>query len=164
MRNSLNKPFGLLTTADLLNVRVLDGRALGIKDLRGLEYCQNLAWLDLDTNKITDLSPLGQLGRPANPFDSPLVYLNLDDNEITDISALAGLLNLQGISLFGNQIADIGPLVVNATNMGLGYGDYVILNSATLNDLAISVDIPTLLTFGVNVITAQSTTTGTTGK
>lgn len=154
VRDELKKPFGILTAADLLGVRELDGRGLGIEDLRGLELCSNLAWLDLDTNKISDLSPLEQLGRPDSPFNSPLVYLNLDGNEITDITPLAGLLNLQGVSLFGNQVADIGPLVVNATNMGLGEGDYVILDASTLNEEAIAVDIPMLLSFGVNVIGA----------
>ena len=119
-----------------------------------MEYCENLAWLDLDTNKISDLGPLEQLGRPESPFSSPLVYLNLDSNWITDISALAGLLNLQGVSLFNNQIMDVGALVVNATNGGLGEGDYVILEVATMSEQAISVDIPKLMSFGVNVIGA----------
>lgn len=160
IRAELRKPFGVLTTADLLEVRSLDGRGLGIESLRGLEHCKNLSWLDLDTNRITNITVLGQLGRPENPFDSPLVYLNLDSNQITDISALSGLLNLQGVSLFDNQIADISPLVVNATNMGLGYGDYVILDAATLNEEAIEVDIPTLLDFGVNVVGVEPADSG----
>lgn len=152
IRAEVGKPFGLLTEDDLLQVRELDARQLNIRDLSGIEYCTNLAWLDLDTNGIADIRSLEQLGRPESPFDSPLVYLNLDSNEVTDISPLAGLLNLQGVSLFDNQVADIGPLVTNAQNGGLGPGDYVILDSATLNEEALNVDIPLLESFGVNVI------------
>jgi Leucine-rich repeat (LRR) protein len=59
------------------------------------------------------LKPLEQLGRPESPFDSTLVYLNLDSNEITDITPLSGLLNLKELSLFDNQVADIKALVTN---------------------------------------------------
>jgi len=154
IRAELRKPFGLLTQNDLLQVRILDGRQLGIEDLTGIEYCRNLAWLDLDSNRITNLKPLEQLGRPENPFDSPLTYLNLDSNQLTDITPLAGLLNLQGVSLFDNQIMDIAPLVVNAQSMGLGEGDYVILDVETMSEQAITVDIPLLMSFGVNVVGA----------
>lgn len=151
IRAEIGKPFGILTEADLLQVYELDGRNLGIRDLSGLELCRNLAWLDLDTNKINNLRPLEQLGRPEDPFDSPLVYLNLDDNEISDIQPLSGLLNLQMVSLFNNQVADIGALVTNAENGGLGAGDSVVLDANTLNDKALNVDIPTLESYGVNV-------------
>lgn len=154
VRAELHKPFGPLTQQDLLSVINLDARNLGIRNLSGLEYCKNLAWLDLDTNTISNLKPLEQLGRPESPFDSPLTYLNLDSNQITDIMPLAGLLNLRQLSLFDNQVADIQALVTNAENGGLGPGDSVILDAATLNERAISVDIPTLLAFGVNVTAA----------
>lgn len=154
VRAELHKPFGPLTQQDLLSVVTLDARNLGIRDLSGIEYCKNLAWLDLDTNSVSNLKPLEQLGRPESPFDSPLTYLNLDSNQITDILPLAGLLNLRQLSLFDNQVADIQALVTNAENGGLGPGDSVILDAATLNERAINVDIPTLLAFGVNVTAA----------
>lgn len=155
IRAEIGKPFGLLTRGDLLEVRSIDGRSLGIKDLSGIEYCSNLEWLDLDTNNISNLKPLEQLGRPESPFDSPLGYLNLDSNAITDITPLAGLLNLYQLSLFKNQVADIGPLVTNARAGGLGPGDSVILDLATLNEQALTVDVPTLVSLGVNVTLAQ---------
>ncbi|NIA13957.1 MAG: hypothetical protein GWP08_07740 [Nitrospiraceae bacterium] len=157
IRAELHQPFGILTQQDLLEVRSIDARGLGIRDMSGIEYCKNLAWLDLDTNKISNLKPLEQLGRPESPFDSPLSYLNLDANEITDITPLAGLLNLTGLSLFDNQIADIQALVTNAENGGLGPGDSVVLDASTLNDRAVNVDIPTLQAFGVNVTAAVPT-------
>lgn len=161
IRAEISKPFGMLTRADMLGLQTLDARNLGIRDLSGLEYCSNLRWLDLDTNQISDLTPLEQLGRPEDPFSSPLVYLNLDDNEISDIGPLAGLLNLQGLSLFNNQIADISPLVTNAVNGGLGEGDYVILDMGTLDEEAVNVDLPTLQSLGVRVYAVVPADTAT---
>jgi len=152
IRAELGKPFGVLTEMDLLEVRALDARSLNIRDLSGLEYCTNLSWLDLDTNNISDIGPIEQLGRPESPFDSPLVYANLDSNQISDLTPLAGLLNLAGVSLFDNQVADIGPLVTNAQNGGLGEGDWVVLDSATLNEDALNVDVPLLQSYGVRVV------------
>lgn len=151
IRAEIGKPFGPLTEDDLLQVRVLDARNLGIRYLTGLEYCRNLEWLDLDTNKISSIKPLEQLGRPESPFDSPLGYLNLDSNEITDITPLAGLLNLYQISLFDNQIADLQALVANAAAGGLGPGDQLIVDSATLSEAALTIDVPTLVSYGVRV-------------
>jgi Leucine-rich repeat (LRR) protein len=162
IRAEIGKPFGLLTDADLLGLRELDARGLGIRDLSGIEFCMNLAWLDLDTNEISDLNSLEQLGRPESPFDSPLVYLNLDNNEVTDITPLAGLLNLRAVSLFANQVANIDALVTNAQAGGLGPGDSVILDSRTLSDKALNVDVPMLTSYGVEVsLVVQSSGTGT---
>jgi hypothetical protein len=163
LRANIGKPFGFLTENDLLGVVSLDARNLKIRSIEGIQYCLNLAWLDLDTNAISDITPLAQLGRRENPFDSPLTYLNLDGNQISDIGPLTGLLNLQGLSLFGNQVADIGPLVANALNGGLGEGDYVVLDASTLNDQAINVDIPTLQSNGVNVVAATVAAAATGG-
>ena len=156
VRAEIGKPFGMLTQADLIQVRSLDGRSLNIRDLSGIEYCTNLEWLDLDTNLISDITPLEQLGRPENPFDSPLYYLNLDSNQVTYIGPLAGLLNLRGVSLFANQIADLGPLVTNAQNGGLGAGDYIILDQSTMNDEALNVDIPLLTSYNINIILGEN--------
>lgn len=152
IRAELHKPFGILTDLDLLGVQKLDARGLNIRDLSGIEHCLNLQWLDLQSNAISNLKPLEQLGRPSSPFDSPLVYLNLNSNEITDITPLVGLMNLQGLLLFDNLVADIQALVTNAEFGGLGEGDYVVLDFDTLNDKALTVDIPTLESYGVNVI------------
>ena len=149
IRAEIGKPLGFLTEADLAEVVELDARSLGIRDISGIEYCKNLAWLDLDTNQISNLRPLEQLGRPESPFESPLVYLNLDSNVVTDIIPLAGLLNLKQLSLFNNQVSDIGPLVTNVEAGGAL--ESVILDSRTLSEEAINVDIPILVSYGVEV-------------
>ena len=163
VRAALGKPFGYLTQEDLLKVRDLDARGLGIQSLSGIEYCLNLESLDLDTNQISSLKPLEQLGRPESPFDSTLGFLNLDGNQISDLTPLAGLFNLYGLSLFNNQVADIGPLVTNAANGGIGHGTYVILDQDTLGQQALTVDVPQLEDYGVEVhfvVPAGDTTEG----
>lgn len=105
-------------------------------------------------NQIADLRVFEDLRNPLDPLESPVVYLNLNSNEITDITPLAGMLNLSGVLLFDNQVADLGPLVTNAELGGLGEGDYVVVDFNTLNEEALNVDIPTLQGFGVNVTQA----------
>ncbi len=161
-RTTLGKPLGLVTSVDLLQIKELDARNLGIRDITGIENCANLTWLDLDTNQISNLKPLEQLGRPESPFDSPLVFLNLDSNEITDITPLAGLLNLRQLSLFNNQIADISPLVTNV--LAGGALESVILDSGTLNEQATNVDVPFLIAQGVNVTLATASSSSSTAK
>ena len=153
VRATLSKPLGLLTAADLAKITELDARNYGIRSLSGIEYCKNLSWLDLDTNQISNLKPLEQLGRPESPFDSTLVYLNLDNNEITDITPLSGLLNLKELSLFDNQVADIGALVTNVEAGGAL--ESVIVDGTTLSAEAINIDIPLLESYGVNVSLAE---------
>lgn len=154
IRAELRKPFGFLTEADLLAVQTLDARELNIRDLSGIEHCLNLQWLDLRSNGISNLKPLEQLGRPASPFDSPLVYLNLNSNLVSDITPLIGLMNLQTLMLFDNQIADIQALVTNAQYGGLGEGDVVVLDYDHLGTDSLTVDIPLLESYGVRVLEA----------
>jgi len=154
LRAELHKPLGILTEADLLQVQFLDARELNIRNLSGIEHCGNLQWLDLRGNAISNLKPLEQLGRPESPFDSPLVYLNLNNNDISDIAPLVGLMNLQTLMLFDNQIADIQALVTNAEYGGLSEGDVVVLDYDTLSDDALTVDIPKLESYGVRVLQA----------
>ena len=148
VRSALSQPFGFLTKASLLDLQSLDAKQLGIRTLKGLEFATNLTWLDLDTNNITDISQLASL--------TNLQVLNLDSNQLFDIAPLAGLFNLDSLSLFGNQIGDIAPLVTNAVNNGLGPGDEVVLDESTLNEYALSVQVPALQAKGVNVVLATA--------
>ncbi len=145
VRAALRQPFLFLTQTDVNRLYRLDARNLNIESLEGLEYCQNLTWLNLEGNKITDLGPLENL--------TNLRTLILDNNDITDISPLAGLLNLDMLSLFNNEVGDIQALVANANNGGLGPGDQVILDVRKLSERALTIDVPTLqTTYEVNVI------------
>jgi len=164
VREELGKPFGLLTSFDLVELERLDARGLveeeKIRDLTGLEYCVFLRWLDLDTNLVSDLTPLEGL--------SNLEYINLDSNYVTDLQPLSGLLYLRGLSLFDNQVADIGPLVTNAESRLLAPEypplDYIIVDADTLgidyDDGVVTqpeLDIDRLVELGVDVILAEGT-------
>jgi len=148
VRVALGQPFGFLSTKSMLNLKTLDAKHRGITSLRGLEKAENLEWLDLDTNSITDINPLAEL--------THLRVLNLDSNQIFDILPLAGLFNLDSLSLFDNQIGDIAALVTNAANNGLGPGDEVVLDESTLNEYALTVQVPALQASGVNVVLATA--------
>lgn len=147
IRDELGQPFGLLTDEILLQLETLDAKGRGIKDLSGIEYCENLTWLDLDTNQISDITPLKNLVN--------LMVLNLDSNQIFDVSPLGGLIFLDSLSLFDNQIGDIQWLVTNAENGGLGPGDFVILDSRHLSENALAIDVPALEAHGVDVILVE---------
>jgi internalin A len=92
IREALNKPEGDVYASELAWLQDLDAAARGIQDLRGLEYCTDLAVLILAANQISDISPLANL--------TSLPALILADNQISDISPLANLTNLTwGLSI-----------------------------------------------------------------
>ena len=72
-------------------------------DLAAFQYCTNLVYLDLDGNKITDLSFLKNLPK--------LRFLSVGNNKITDISAISSLSDLEFLEIFINYISDLNPLV-----------------------------------------------------
>ena len=61
---------------------------------------------------------------------------------------MSGLINLIWLSLLGNSISDLSPLVANT---GLGQGDAIIVNGNPLNNASINTHIPALQRRGVRV-------------
>ena len=137
LRTSIEKvlkksPRATITQAEMNTLESLDGRKLGIKSLSGLETATNLQELFLDSNEISDITPLAYL--------TQLQELSLDSNEISDITPLAyrilriidGLetaTNLQALFLNSNKISDITPLAVLDSLQALE------LNSNKISDL-----------------------------
>ncbi len=106
IEDALDRAVGAaITVADMATLDSIQsvnwGRA-GIRDLTGLEYATSLAWLALQKNDITNLSPLAGL--------TNLNHLDLWSNRIRDISPLAGLTNLTWLSVGGNHLTDVSPL------------------------------------------------------
>ena len=88
------------TGAEKLNLSYLELDDLSV--LPELQDCGHVKVLDLNFNRITDLSPLSGL--------SGMQVLNLGVNQITDLSPLSGLSGMQILQLDGNQITDLSPL------------------------------------------------------
>ena len=128
-------PGATITQAEMNTLESLDGRELGIKSLSGLETATNLQRLFLDSNEISDITPLAYLTQlrvlslDSNKISdiTPLAYcrliiidcletatnlqeLYLDSNKISDIWALAALDSLQALDLNSNEISDLKPL------------------------------------------------------
>ncbi|MEZ4628747.1 MAG: hypothetical protein R2912_11955, partial [Eubacteriales bacterium] len=73
------------------------------EDLTAFQYCTDLVYLDLDGNKITDLSFLKDLPK--------LRLLSVANNKVTDISAIASLSELEFLEIFINYISQLNPLM-----------------------------------------------------
>jgi hypothetical protein len=158
IRTELRIPFGFITQGHLLELRSLDARNFGVRDLRGLEFARNLTSLDVSTdvalqNAVRNLAPLADL--------TNLRFLDMENNDITDITPVAGLFNIDELYLAGNPVFNIGPLVANAENGGLGAGDSVTLTRDTLLDdeggtsEIVSEQLNRLVELGVDVILVE---------
>lgn len=95
-----------LTQSTLQTISVLDASHQQIQSLDGIEHCRHLQKLYLDSNLITNLSPLKQL------VTDHLTELQLNDNQISDLSPLAKLTfpRLTDLGLGYNKIENLSPL------------------------------------------------------
>ena len=112
LRDAIRAELGIsafvVTRADMLQLIEIGAERRDISDLTGLEHAQNLKWLILSGNRVSNLDPLAGL--------TQLEYIALPGNEVSDISGLANLLRLNRLLLDGNQISDLSPLA-NLTNL-----------------------------------------------
>ncbi len=161
VRASLDQPFGPLFKSELAKVREVQAVGLNIRSLEGLQYCTSLTVLNLRTNLIQSVTPLNSL--------TNLVRLDLGDNSITNIEALAGMVHLEELVLFGigNEIIDWQPLAANSQAGGLGAGNVVVLPEATTTDSSgnplpnFASTREVLLNNGVTIIIGAPDTQGT---
>ena len=124
VREALGRPQGLFTPEDFATLTGLWASWQDIRSLAGIEYFAALITLDLEVNRIVDLTPLNQL-KNLNTLDlshnqivdptpiSQLKNLNTLDlgrNQIDDLTLLNQLKNLNTLDLWGNQIVDLTPL------------------------------------------------------
>ena len=99
---TLGKPTsGVLTLADMLQLRTLTAENMGIYDLTGLGYAANLKSLSLQGNRVSNVAPLSGL--------TQLTTLDLRNNWISDMTPLSSLVHLgdgDGVFLEGNPLSD----------------------------------------------------------
>jgi uncharacterized repeat protein (TIGR01451 family) len=112
---------GEITTGEA-DIPSISMTASGIKNLKGLEYFNNLSTLSAGDNNISDLTPLKNL--------NSLNYLNLSENNIDDLSPLSGLHNLSNLSLSNNNISDLSPI------SGLSKLTYLYLSRNQITDIS----------------------------
>ncbi len=95
---------------------------LGISNLAGMEWLENVTNLSLRSNHIDDVKRLSGL--------TGLRYLALDANRITNLKPFAALTQLNYLSLSGNPVSDVGPLA------GLAAMTSLYLNDTKVSDLS----------------------------
>ncbi len=87
---------------DMLNLTYLDVRRMGITDLTGLEYAENLSTAYLYSNEITKIEPISGLPN--------LTYMHLAYNQIESLPDISSWTKIRYLYLYGNSISDITPL------------------------------------------------------
>ena len=93
---------GPIYPEDVLRIKKLNAKHFGITSLEGFQYLVNLQALDLESNKVRDLTPL------ENLFN--LQELNFNDNQVSALAPLKNLFNLQHLWFKGNRVSDLTPL------------------------------------------------------
>jgi len=114
VRNTLNKPEGEITPADMAGITefvfpaydAMGNEVISsdqrIRSIKGIEHCVNLVYISFYDHDIVDISPLSNLVL--------LERVDLSKNEIVDITALGNLTGLTKVILSGNKIADVSAL------------------------------------------------------
>jgi Leucine-rich repeat (LRR) protein len=110
-----------LSTQEITNERLAEMVVSG-------EIPQNVTFLNLSRNSITDFSPLGELPN--------LTTLRITFSSISDLTTLSGLTNLRTLTLHGNSIVDLTGLesLVNLQRLNLQNNhirDVTLLSSLT---------------------------------
>ena len=154
LRNALNKPTGAITpqeAASLTAVRRFvpfggitsiagiecftglselylgqGGEAGNVQNLAPLRYLKNLTSLDLNTNPLTNLEPLGELPN--------LRVLGLDEVPTPlDLSPLATAPSLQDLSMRHDNLTDLTPLgqVTTLVKLNIDYAQIALPASAS---------------------------------
>lgn len=148
----------------LPNLQTLFVQSNSISDLAPLANYPQITGLDISYNPVTDVSVLasmpslmdlgvsGLTGADLSVVQglTQLLELRMDYVELSDISFLEGFDDLRVLSLRGNQIASLAPLVANP---GIGEGDFVDVsqNPLDLSDPAVMADVQALLDRGVDL-------------
>jgi fibronectin type 3 domain-containing protein len=114
---------------------------LGISNLSGVEWLENVTNLSLRSNRIDDVSKLSGLAR--------LGYLALDGNNITNLKPLAALTKLNYLSLNGNPVSDISSLSALISLTSLYLND---TKTASLSPLSNSLNLVYLSVYNSEIV------------
>lgn len=115
-----------LTKEDVKDISGIRGKAKGIKNLEGLQYCVALQELDLEDNEIIDIGPLSGL--------KLLLSINLAGNKISSLEPLADMDRVQYLELSRNHVEDLNPLAKMTNMRSLYLSDNHIRRLKVLNE------------------------------
>jgi Leucine-rich repeat (LRR) protein len=94
---------GFISKNELYQVEKLDLSDQLIQNLDGLQYLQNIKWLDLSGNHfIEDLAPIKDL--------ISLEYLDANTNSINNTQFMSNLIQLETLDISSNKISNIDPI------------------------------------------------------
>lgn len=139
IRDIINKPTGDIYKSDIVDIKSLDLKNKGIKDLSGIENFSNLVSIDLSNdytyendssnNEISNINSLKGLTK--------LEILNLKCNPISEISQLSKLVNLKELNLFNDNISNVDVLqnLSNLEKLDLGNYRHGQLYYNTISDI-----------------------------
>ena len=96
---SANDP---ITAEEMGKLERFGVRNRGIRELTGLQFATNLTWLDIQENRISDISPVAPLIK--------LQVLWLDDNDVSDILPVKGLTALVELGFNRNRVSNLAPV------------------------------------------------------
>lgn len=154
IRTAINKPTGTLFKSDVVNITDLDSENYSgvITYLDGIENLINLNTLQLNNNKIKDISDLKSLSNlrvvylndneisdiSVLKYLPNIQYLELGNNGLTDITGVKSLTNLQHLELMNNSIKDVSPI------KALANLQYLNLYNNQINDISAIKSLPGL--------------------
>ncbi len=138
-----------ITAEDVKRISQVVGVEAGITSLEGLQHCESLMRIDLPSNQVQDLTPLGNLKKlqsinlASNKIESlePLKelkniqYLKLSNNAITDLAALSAMNNMRALYVDGNKISSLEPIAGLSKITSLYAGNNPIDNYAAIGNL-----------------------------
>lgn len=130
IRNEIKIPSGIINYNDIKSLKslVIPGNPSPlITQLNGIEYFNNLTYLNLNNHLIVNINQLSKLTK--------LERLLLERNKITNIIPIANLTNLNLLYLNNNSINDITPIkgLINLTTIQLN--NNLISDLRAFNDL-----------------------------
>lgn len=102
IRDTIEKPTGIIMFSDVKNIERLGGYNSGVNDLTGLEYCVSLIELDMSYNNIDNICPINSLKN--------LKYIHFANNNIIDCGCISEMTNLESIDLRMNDLEEISFL------------------------------------------------------
>ncbi len=103
VRETIPKPDGDISEADMLSLDHLYGSDRNISDTTGLEYARNLTDLELTRNPVTNFSGFTGL--------TNLQILTWIWSPLNDLTFVTNLVNLRRAVIYGNQFEDISPVL-----------------------------------------------------